>query len=79
VKQRVMSRVGHLSNTATCDFLADELDSRTEHVILGHISESNNHPEIVRAMAAEALDRRGFFAPRISVAEQNRPSEPFQF
>jgi phosphoribosyl 1,2-cyclic phosphodiesterase len=79
VKQRVMSRVGHLSNAMTCDFLADELDSRTEHVILGHLSEANNHPEIVRALAAEALDRRGFFAPRISVAEQSRPSEVFQF
>lgn len=79
VKQRVMSRVGHLSNTVTCDFLADELDSRTEHVVLGHLSEANNHPEIVRALANEALDRRGFFAPRISVAEQSRPSEVFQF
>jgi phosphoribosyl 1,2-cyclic phosphodiesterase len=79
VKQRVMSRVGHLSNTVTCDFLADELDSRAQHVILGHVSEANNHPEIVRAMAEEALERRGFFAPRISVAEQTQISEVIQF
>lgn len=79
VKQRVMSRVGHLSNTVTCDFLADELDSRAQHVILGHVSEANNHPEIVRAMAEEALERRGFFAPRISVAEQTQISEVLQF
>jgi phosphoribosyl 1,2-cyclic phosphodiesterase len=79
VKQRVMSRVGHLSNTVTCDFLADELDSRAQHVILGHVSEANNHPEIVRALAAEALERRGFFAPTVSVAEQTRASEVFRF
>jgi phosphoribosyl 1,2-cyclic phosphodiesterase len=79
VKQRVMSRVGHLSNSVTCDFLADELDSRTEHVILGHLSESNNHPEIARALANEALERRGFFAPRLSIAEQSRPSEPIYY
>jgi phosphoribosyl 1,2-cyclic phosphodiesterase len=79
VKQRVMSRVGHLSNTMTCDFLADELDSRAQHVILGHVSEANNHPEIVRAVAEEALERRGFFAPRISVAEQTQISEVLQF
>ncbi len=79
VKQRVMSRVGHLSNAVTCDFLADELDSRAQYVVLGHVSESNNHPELVRALAAEALDRRGFFAPQISVAEQSRPSEVIQF
>jgi phosphoribosyl 1,2-cyclic phosphodiesterase len=79
VKQRVMSRVGHLSITVTCDFLADELDSRAQHVILGHVSEANNHPEIVRALAAEALERRGFFAPTVSVAEQTRASEVFRF
>jgi phosphoribosyl 1,2-cyclic phosphodiesterase len=79
VKQRVMSRVGHLSNTVTCDFLADELDSRAQHVILGHVSEANNHPEIVRALAAEALERRGFFAPTVSVAEQTQASEVFRF
>jgi phosphoribosyl 1,2-cyclic phosphodiesterase len=79
VKQRVMSRVGHLSNTVACDFLANELDSRTEHVVLGHVSEANNHPEIVRALANEALEQRGFFAPRVSVAEQSRPSDVIQF
>jgi phosphoribosyl 1,2-cyclic phosphodiesterase len=79
VKQRVLSRVGHLSNLMTADFLAQEMDSRTEFVILGHISESNNHPEIARATAMSALDERGLFVPKLAVAEQSKPTEVFQF
>jgi phosphoribosyl 1,2-cyclic phosphodiesterase len=78
VKQRVMSRVGHLSNVVMSDFLLEDLDSRTAHVVLGHLSEQNNHPEIARAMACEALERRGL-ATRVSVAEQTQPSPVFQF
>ena len=78
VKQRVMSRVGHLSNLVMSDYLLEDLDSRTAHVVLGHLSEQNNHPEIARAMACRALERRGLEAA-ISVAEQAQPSAVFQF
>src|SRR3954447_18607526 len=78
VKQRVLSRVGHLSNLMTSDYLMEELDTCTAHVILGHLSEHNNHPEIVRDAASRALFLRGLSAD-ISVAEQSQPSEVFQF
>ena len=78
VKQRVMSRVGHLSNLVMSDYLMEELDTCTAHVILGHLSEHNNHPEIVRDAASRALFLRGLDAS-ISVAEQSQPSEVFQF
>jgi phosphoribosyl 1,2-cyclic phosphodiesterase len=79
VKQRVLSRVGHLSNLMTSDFLAQDLDARTEFVVLGHLSEANNHPEIARATAMSALEERGLFVPKLAVAEQSKPSEVFQF
>ena len=78
VKQRVMSRVGHLSNLVMSDYLMEELDSCTAHVILGHLSEHNNHPEIVRDAAVRALEVRGLGAS-VAVAEQSQPSEVFQF
>jgi phosphoribosyl 1,2-cyclic phosphodiesterase len=78
VKQRVMSRVGHLSNLVMSEYLAEDLDSCTAQVILGHLSEQNNHPEIARASACRAVEERGL-ATRISVAAQSRPSEVFQF
>ena len=78
VKQRVMSRVGHLSNLVMSDFLAQDLDSGTAHVILGHLSEHNNHPAIARVFASQALEARGHSA-RLSIAEQHLPSEVYQF
>jgi len=78
VKQRVMSRVGHLSNMLVSDFLMQDLASSTAHLVLGHLSEHNNHPEIVRLVANQALENRGL-PTQLSIAEQSRPSEVFAF
>jgi len=78
VKQRVMSRVGHLSNMHTYDYLMQDLDSGTAHLVLGHLSEQNNHPAIVQMIASEALEKRGF-RTRLSIAAQHTPSEVFCF
>ena len=78
VKQRVMSRVGHLSNLGMSDFLLDNLDSSTDRLVLGHLSEQNNHPEIVRLVAAQGLERRGL-GTRLSIASQHAPTEVFQY
>jgi phosphoribosyl 1,2-cyclic phosphodiesterase len=76
VKQRVMSRVGHLSNDATADFLAKGYDGHATWVILAHLSENNNLPELARISAERALrDRMSLLANRLLLAEQNRPTE----
>jgi len=78
VKQRVMSRVGHLSNLMMSDYLMQDLGASTANLILGHLSEQNNHPEIVRLIASQALEERGLPA-RLSIARQHQPSEVFQY
>jgi phosphoribosyl 1,2-cyclic phosphodiesterase len=78
VKQRVMSRVGHLSNLVMSGFIEQDLDSGTANLILGHLSEHNNHPEIVRLIAMQSLEARGHSA-RLTIAEQRGPSEVYQF
>jgi phosphoribosyl 1,2-cyclic phosphodiesterase len=78
VKQRVMGRNGHLSNMHTCDYLADGLDSGVQTLILGHLSEHNNHPEIVRMGAEQTLQQRGL-DPRLVIAEQKKPTEVFAY
>jgi phosphoribosyl 1,2-cyclic phosphodiesterase len=78
VKQRVMSRVGHLSNLVMSDYLMRDLDSCTANIVLGHLSEQNNHPEIVRMIATQTLQERGL-AARITIAEQRKPSEVFRY
>ena len=56
VKQRVLSRTGHLSNHAVSEFLADTdgFDSRARFLVLAHISQENNNPDLVQISAEEA-------------------------
>jgi|HubBroStandDraft_4_1064222.scaffolds.fasta_scaffold07852_6 phosphoribosyl 1,2-cyclic phosphodiesterase len=77
VKQRVMSRVGHLSNDATAEFLERSYDGQAVYVVLAHLSESNNLPELARYAAERALrDKMNLLANKLVLAEQNRPMEP---
>jgi phosphoribosyl 1,2-cyclic phosphodiesterase len=78
VKQRVMGRMGHLSNEVACGFLREALDFRTSTLILGHLSEHNNHPEIVRLMASQTLEERSL-APRLVVVEPGQATESFVY
>jgi len=73
VKQRVMGRKGHLSNEVACDFIRKELDTTVNTLILGHLSESNNHPAIVRLMAQQALQGRALFTKLAIVEARSRP------
>jgi phosphoribosyl 1,2-cyclic phosphodiesterase len=74
VKQRVMSRVGHLSNDALADFLTTDYDGGAEYVILAHLSEQNNHPEIARMTAERALgQQRNFVRNQLMLAAQHEP------
>jgi phosphoribosyl 1,2-cyclic phosphodiesterase len=77
VKQRVLSRVGHLSNDSLGEYLASEYDGGARYVILAHISESNNLPALARSCAERALEgRMGLLANRVMLASQNEPLEP---
>ncbi len=77
VKQRVLSRVGHLSNHATAEFLEKDYDGGATWIVLGHLSESNNVPELARMAAEQALGcRPSLLGNRILLAEQGMPLEP---
>jgi phosphoribosyl 1,2-cyclic phosphodiesterase len=74
VKQRVMSRVGHLSNDSLADFLTTDYDGAAEFLILAHLSEQNNHPEIARMTAERALgEQRNFVHNQLVLAAQHEP------
>jgi len=74
VKQRVMSRVGHLSNDALAEFLASDYDGGAAFLILAHLSEQNNHPDLARIAAERALGARpGLWGNRLVLASQDEP------
>jgi len=79
VKQRVMSRVGHLSNESLAEFFSNDYDGRAEYLVLAHLSEQNNHPEIARASAEQALrGRQGLFTNRLLLAAQAEAMAPIR-
>jgi phosphoribosyl 1,2-cyclic phosphodiesterase len=77
VKQRVLSRVGHLSNDAAADFLENTYDGQAAYVILAHLSENNNLPELARVSAERALQgRASLLANHLLLADQKEPLSP---
>jgi len=83
IKQRVMSRTGHLSNSVVSEFLADSevFDARARHLVLAHLSEQNNNPVVARISAEEALNRRSVdlaFRGTLHIASQRTPLGPFE-
>lgn len=78
LKQRVMGRRGHLSNDAAADYLLESFDARVGTLLLGHLSEQNNHPEIARMVAQSAIERRAL-RTRLAVVEPRKQSEVITF
>src|SRR5438105_9317415 len=79
VKQRVMSRVGHLSNESLAQFFAEYYDGGASYIVLAHLSEQNNHPEIALRVAENALGpQMTLIRNRVMLAGQNAPTERIQ-
>ncbi len=77
VKQRVLSRVGHLSNVACAEFLERDYDGGAHTIVLAHLSESNNVPELARLAAEQAIgDRMRLLGNHVVLAGQDLPLEP---
>jgi len=69
--KRIKSRVGHLSNEqALTLFKTLPLDGRLRHLILGHLSEQNNDPKIIRKVFQKTVQK---IAPKVQldIASQN--------
>ncbi|MBZ5526336.1 MAG: MBL fold metallo-hydrolase [Acidobacteriia bacterium] len=78
VKQRVLSRTGHLSNLAVSEYLSDPegFDARARFLVLAHISQENNNPDLVHLSATEALNNRPSDSPfqgELLIASQHVP------
>lgn len=68
LKQRIKSRTGHLSNEASNNLLQQIQHDRLKHVMLAHLSETNNTPEKALHEVSQALTRCN---PEIDVAAQD--------
>lgn len=55
LKQRVRGRLGHLSNHDSADLLTRILTDELQTVVLAHLSETNNHPDLALECARRSL------------------------
>jgi phosphoribosyl 1,2-cyclic phosphodiesterase len=83
VKQRVLSRHGHLSNHSVSEYLSDPdgFDARARYLVLAHLSLENNNPHTARMSAEEALGRRPAecaFGGQLLLASQEKALRPIQ-
>ena len=83
VKQRVLSRTGHLSNYAVSEYLSDPegFDGRARYLVLAHLSQENNNPFLAKLSAEEALSRRPAecaFTGELLLASQHQPLKPIE-
>lgn len=82
LKQRIMSRTGHLSNEDLSDWLQNDFDGSARHVVLAHLSQRANEPHLARLMAETALQMRSplFRAEtKITISHHKQPTEWFGF
>ena len=78
VKQRIMSRHGHLSNAAAAAVIEQLLPGKVERVVLGHLSRDCNSPELAKAAVEAMLAKCGRQGVEIFCADQREVSTRFR-
>jgi len=71
IKQRIQSRFGHLSNQQMLQLLCNIIDERLRAIVLAHISENNNHYELVEQLVRQALGKRDV---QLWISNQTHPT-----
>jgi len=77
LKQRILSRTGHLSNEDVAAWLREGFDGAAEHVVLAHLSQRANNPHLAKLSAEVALQERGGLfqtTTRITLSHHKEPT-----
>lgn len=72
VKQRILSRHGHLSNDAAAEVVSQILSADLRHLYLGHLSRDCNRPELAHRTVAGRVQALGATHVRVEVTAQDR-------
>lgn len=74
VKQRILSRHGHLSNIAAAELAVEIATERLEDLFLGHLSSDCNSPELAEEVMRSKLTESGIHHIRVHRAHPDQPS-----
>lgn len=69
LKRRVGGHWGHLSNDQAAQLLSQIATERLQHLLVSHISDKNNHPDLALSALAEVLEH-SVCEPEVTVLSQ---------
>lgn len=78
LKERIISDQGHLSNDLCANALSELITEGGRQIILAHLSQENNTPELAYTITANALNNRGIEAGKdvkLYIASQHKIGE----
>ena len=75
IKQRILGDRGHLNNEEAANYLAKFIGPKTKKVILIHLSEDNNTPELAKETLIKILDKNNIKFNNIIISTQNESTE----
>ena len=78
LKMRILGEKGHLSNDASARFLQELWSPKLQHIVLGHLSEENNFPELAYNTVTFELEQNAFWSKQdieLLVAHRRSPSK----
>ncbi|MCX6641286.1 MAG: MBL fold metallo-hydrolase [bacterium] len=78
LKQRIESRIGHLSNDQAAEALVKIASPRLRRVVLAHLSQQNNRPDLAFDRVRFYLDAAGHQHVDLVIADQDEPSQLFE-
>jgi phosphoribosyl 1,2-cyclic phosphodiesterase len=78
VKQRIMSRHGHLSNSAAASVIEELLPGKIDRVVLGHLSRDCNTPELALQTVRNAINKTGKIDIELFCATQSEITPRFR-
>ena len=74
LKQRILSRHGHLSNGAAADAVEQFMSADLRHLYLGHLSRECNKPDLAYEVMHERLGSIGASHVHLHMTSQGQPS-----
>ena len=79
LKQRILSRTGHLSNEDFADWLRDGFDGAAQTIVMAHLSQQANNPHVAHITAKMALQERSPLFPTDTKLVLSHPKEPTEW
>ncbi|MBK5241670.1 MBL fold metallo-hydrolase [Clostridium sp.] len=82
LKRRILSDVGHLSNEACGNAIVEIMNNKQKHIVLGHLSKTNNYPELAYQTVVNILNENHIKIGRdvsLILARRDMPSDLIEF